>query len=90
MNKIIDHKHTWKRSPRRHGRSDRIFIVCADPKCGQVMQSPDDHLKPYTTGVSRGGKTIIVPFRLDPARFQKLRRNGIDVRKVMENFIDSF
>jgi hypothetical protein len=54
------------------------------------MQSPDDHLKPYTTGVARGGKTIIVPFRLDQIRFQKLRRNGIDVRKVMEEFIDSF
>jgi hypothetical protein len=54
------------------------------------MQSPDDHLKPYNTGKPRGGKTIIVPFRLDPARFQKLRRNGIDVRKVMEEYLDSF
>lgn len=36
------------------------------------------------------GKTKLVSFRLDLARFEKLRRNGIDVRRVMENFIDGF
>jgi hypothetical protein len=85
-----NHTHTWKRSSRKHARSDRIFIECTDPECGKVIQSPIDHLHPYTTGSARGGKTMIMTFRLDPARLEKLRRNGINVRKVVEDFLDGF
>lgn len=90
MNSITNHRHIWKRSNRKHGRPDRIFIECADPECGQVMQSPADHIRPYTTGTARGGKTKFISFRLGLPHFEKLRRAGIDVRKVVEKFLDDF
>ena len=82
------HTHEWKRSTRRHGRPGRFFIECA---CGAKSQASiqGGYMHVFNTGRDRGGKTIAVSFRLDAERFKKLRAHKINVRKVIENFIDN-
>ena len=82
------HTHAWRRSRRKHGNPFRIFIECADPSCKSIMQSPADYLAPFSTSVYRGGKSKIMHIRLDLARAGKAKRIGLDLRKVLENFID--
>jgi hypothetical protein len=89
------HRHTWVKTNRPHGLPDHFFVECSDPECKETRQAAISHngyhgMVVYTTGTRRTGKSKMFSFRLDLARAEKLRRNGIDVRKVMEEFIDSF
>jgi len=87
---MTDHKHTWTRSPRVHGDAvrGRLFVVCAD--CGEERQASTATgvLRVFTSRVDKGGRTVAVSFRLDKARYKKLRARKVNVRKVIEDHID--
>ena len=85
---MTEHKHTWKRSPRKHGRPGRFFVDC---ECGVQRQATitGGYLTVFDTARPQGGGTVLVSFRLDKARYKKLRARKVNTRKVMEDHLDN-
>jgi hypothetical protein len=84
---MTTHKHIWKRSERQHKRPGRIFVEC---ECGITRQASivTGSLVVFDTGRDQGGKTVEVAFRLDKSRHKKLRTLKVNVRKVIEEYLD--
>ena len=86
---MTEHTHRWKQSPRKHGRHGRVFVDCET--CGAQKQATitGGHLAVFDTGRPQGGGTVLVSFRLDKARYKKLRARKVNTRKVMEDHLDA-
>lgn len=71
-----EHKHYWKRSPRKHGNPGRFFVVC---DCGVERQAvmQHGHLHTFHTGSERGGQSRVVSYRLKPWQDETLKRKGL-------------
>lgn len=84
-----EHKHKWKRSSRKHGREGRFFVVCEICEIErQASISSGGALVVFTTGIDRGGKTILVSFRLDKERHKKYKKYKVNARRVLEEHLD--
>jgi hypothetical protein len=76
----MTHTHTWKRSPRKHKRPPRFFVVCA---CGVTMQAvlQEGFLHVFTTNRKRG--------RMDNYSIRLPRKPTRDEVKQIQEMIKS-
>lgn len=65
------HKHTWKKSQRKHGRKPRFFVVC---DCGKQSQAVlrGDYLHVFNTQRKPTGRRVR-SFRLTDEQYLKIK-----------------